>query len=142
MFCVRRYEDVSADVDSCARAFFKRDDGEPIEEVVQHLLPLGGGLFGNPVADLGRRRKDTTVVPNLSKTAQASDRSGGAEGEQVAVIDFCSETSCADLVKTKVLVEIDGEAVRAYCAVEGHEHLPLLGVSDALHTSDQSRALP
>ena len=141
MFRVRRNEDVSADVDSGARAFFERDDGKPIEEVIQHLLPLGGGLLGYTVADLRRRRKDTTVVPNLSKTTQASDRSGGAEGEQVAVIDFCRETSCTDLVEAEVLVEVEGEAVGAYCPVEGHEHLPLLGVPNALHTSNQSRAL-
>ena len=141
MFCVRWNEDVSADVDSGARTFFQRDDREPVEEVIQHLLPLGGGLFGYTVADLGRRRKDATVVPNLRETAQTSDCSGGAKREQVAVIDFCRETSCADLIEAEVLVEVEGEAVRAYRTVEGHEHLPLLGVSDALNTSDQSRAL-
>ena len=42
MFCVGRDEDVPADIDTGARAFLERDDGQPIEEVIQNLLTLGG----------------------------------------------------------------------------------------------------
>src|ERR1700761_8743632 len=52
MACVRRDEDVPTDINPSAGAFLERDDGEPIEEVIQHLLALGGGLLGDPIANL------------------------------------------------------------------------------------------
>ncbi len=60
---------------------------------------------------------------------------------QVAVIYFGGKASRADRVEAEVLVEVEREAVRADGAMEGDKHLPLLGVADTLHSSDQARAL-
>jgi hypothetical protein len=57
------------------------------------------------------------------------------------VIDFGGETSCADLVEAKVLIEIERKPVWAYSTMERDEHLPLLGVTNALHTTNQPCAL-
>ena len=52
MLGVRRYEDVPADVDTGARAFLQRDDGQAVEKVIQHLLTFGGRLLRDAVANL------------------------------------------------------------------------------------------
>ena len=46
-----------------------------------------------------------------------------------------------DRVKADVLVQFEREAVRAHGTVEGDEHLPLLGVADALDGPNQPGSL-
>ena len=53
MLCVGWDEDVAPDVHAGAGAFLERDDRQAIQEVVQHLLTLGGRLLGDPAAYLG-----------------------------------------------------------------------------------------
>ena len=72
MGCVRRDEDVATDVDTGAGALLERDDGQPVEEVVEHLLALCGRLLGDTVADLGRWSEHAAVIANLSKATKAA----------------------------------------------------------------------
>ena len=85
--------------------------------------------------------KDAAVVADLREAAQAADRGGGGERLQVAVIDLGRKAGRADLVKTDVLGELKREPIGADGAMEGDEHLALLGVADALHVANQPRAL-
>ena len=82
-----------------------------------------------------------TVVADLREAAEATDGGGGAERQQVAVIYLGGEAGRADLVEADVLVEVEREPIRADGTVEGDEHLPLLGVANALHVANQARAL-
>ena len=68
MFCVRRNQDVPADVHARTGAFFERDDGQPIEEMIQDLFSLCGRLLGDAVADLSRWCEHAAVVADLGKT--------------------------------------------------------------------------
>ena len=52
-----------------ARAFLKRDHRQPVEKVIQYLLPFGCRLLGDPVANLRGRREDAAVVSDLCKPA-------------------------------------------------------------------------
>ena len=105
------------------------------------LLALRGGLLGDPIANFGRRVKDASVIADLGEAPEAADSSGGGKRLKVSVIDFGRKARGPDLIEADVLVEVEGKPVRADGAVEGDEHLPLLGVADALNRSDQSRAL-
>ncbi len=57
------------------------------------------------------------------------------------MIDFRGEAGRAERVEADVLVEVEREAIRADGTMEGDEHLPLLGVADALDGPDQAGPL-
>jgi hypothetical protein len=65
------------------------------------------------------------------------------EGEslQVAVVNLSSKAGRTERIKADVLVQLQREPIRADGTVEGDEHLPLLGVADALDCPYQSRTL-
>src|ERR1700744_5092833 len=73
MGCVRRDEDVPTDINPGAGTFLERDDGEPIEEVIQHLLTFGGRLFGDPVANLRGGRENAPVVADLRQATEPTN---------------------------------------------------------------------
>ena len=43
--------------------------GQAVQEVIEHLFALGGGLLRDAIADLGRWREDTAVVADLGEAA-------------------------------------------------------------------------
>ena len=57
------------------------------------------------------------------------------------MVHLGGEAGRAQRVKADVLVEVEREAIRADGAMEGDEHLALLGIADALHRTDQAGAL-
>ena len=67
VFRVRRNQEVRADIHAGAGTFLERDDGKPVEEVIQHLFTLDGGLLRDAVANLHRRIKNASVVADLSE---------------------------------------------------------------------------
>ena len=135
MLRVSRNQKVGSDIHASAGAFLERDDGEPIQEMIENLFTLHRGLFRDTVPYLRRRREDTTVVADLRESAQAADSSSSGERLQISVIDSGSKASRADLVKADVLGKLQRKSIRADGTVEGDEHLALLGVADALHVA-------
>ena len=53
MLRVGRDKQIRANVHTRARTFLERDDGQAIQEVIENLLALLGGLLGDAVANLG-----------------------------------------------------------------------------------------
>ena len=109
MFRIGRNQDVRADIHAGARAFFERDDGQAIEEVIQYLFAFDGGLLGDAIANLRGRVKDAAVVADLREAAQAADSGGGGERLQIAVIYLRCKAGRPDLVKADVLVANSSE---------------------------------
>jgi len=89
MLCVRRDEDVSPDVHSGTRTLFEGDDRQPVQEVIEYLLALGGGLLGDPVPYFCRRREDTAVVADLCEAARSADGGGGAKSSDTRAAAVC-----------------------------------------------------
>ena len=87
------------------------------------------------------REKDAAVVPDLREAAQAADSGSGSERLQIAVVYLGGKAGRSDRVEAHVLVEFKRESVWADGPVEGHEHLALLCVADALDGADQPGAL-
>src|SRR5258708_21192077 len=141
MFGIRRNEDVGADVYAGARALLEGDNRQTVEEVIQDLLTLGSRLLGDAVADLGRGREDTAVVPDLRQAAQAANRRGCRERLQISVVHLSGKASRSYRIEAHVFVDLNRESVWADGPMEGHKHLALLGVADALHRTYQSGAL-
>ena len=52
MFRVGRNQNVRADIHAGTGTLLERDDGQAIQEVIQDLLALRGGLRRDAVADL------------------------------------------------------------------------------------------
>ena len=96
-------QEVRADVHSGAGAFFERDDGKAIQEVIQDLLSLGSGLLGDAIANLSGRLKNTAVVADLGEAAETADGGCGGESLQVAVVYLRRKAGRPDLVKADVL---------------------------------------
>ena len=69
MLCVGRDQEIRADVHTRTRTSLERDNGQPIEEVIQDLLALLSGLSGDAVTNLGGWRQDAAVVADLRQTA-------------------------------------------------------------------------
>src|SRR6185437_280585 len=107
----------------------------------EHLFTLSGRLLRDAVADLGRWCKYGAVITDLCEATETADGGGGAECHQVAVVYLGGKAGRADLVEPDVLVEVEREPVRAYGPMERDEHLPLLGIPDALHSPNQAGAL-
>ena len=80
VLCVRRNENVPTDVNAGSGPFLERDDGKPVQEVIQNLLTFGSGLFGDSVAYLGRRCENAPVITDLRETAQSA--TGGSRTER------------------------------------------------------------
>ena len=85
--------------------------------------------------------KTLPLLPICARPPKTADGGCGAERHQIAVVDLGCEAGRADLVEADVFVEVQRESIRADGAMEGDEHLALLGVADALHGPDQARAL-
>ena len=79
MFRVRRNQNVSPHIHAGTRTLFQRDDGEAIQEVIEDLHSLFGHLPGDPIANLGGRRKDGAIVADLCESAQSSKRRGSGK---------------------------------------------------------------
>lgn len=118
MFRVGRYQDVPADIHTRSGAFFEGDYRQPIQEVIENLLPLCGGLFGDPILNLRGWRKNAAVVADLSKATQATDSRSRTEGQQVAVVNFGGKSRCAKRIETQIFVEVQRETIRADSAME------------------------
>ena len=134
-------ENVAADVDAGAGAFLERDDREAIEKVIQHLFAFGSRLGGDSVTNLRRGIEDTVVVADLGQTADPANGHRRAKGQEIPVIDLGRKAGCPQRIESDVLVEVEREAVWADGPMKGNEHLPLLGVTHALHGTDEPRPL-
>ena len=141
MLRVGRDEDVAPDVYAGAGTLLERDDGKPIQEVVQYLLALCGGLLGDSVANLGRRLRTLPLLPICARPPKPPMAAAAPNAMEIAVVYFGRKAGRADRVKADVLVEVEREPIGAHGTMEGDEHLALLGVADALHGADQARAL-
>ena len=69
MLRVRWNQKIGADVYASTRTFLERDNGQAVKEVIQYLLTLDGGLFGNPIANLYGRIKNAAAIPDLRESA-------------------------------------------------------------------------
>src|ERR1700679_1238067 len=109
--------------------------------MVAHPLSLSGGLLGDAVPNLSRRRKNAGAVADLGESAQTSDRCGCGERLQVSVVNFRCEASRSERIKAHVLIEFERESIRADSPMECDEHLALLCVAHALNRPNQPRTL-
>ncbi len=69
MLCVRRNEDVGADVYAGAGAFLKGDNRKAVKEVMYDLFAFGSGLLGAAIANLSRWRQNASFMSDLREAA-------------------------------------------------------------------------
>src|ERR1700722_953886 len=141
MLCVGWNQKVGADIHAGARAFFERDDGQAIQEMIQYLFALHRRFFRDAVSYLRRGCEHTPVVSDLGESAQAANSGGGGKRLQVSVVHLRCKSGGPDLVETDVLGKLQRKSIGADGAMKGDEHLALLGIADTLHISKQPGSL-
>jgi hypothetical protein len=140
MLRVGRNEDVPADVDAGARAFLERDDGQRLRKWLSTCSPSVADCPEMPlrisVDGTGHCRccRSARVRPTRQPLRQRRTPGGSRDRHS-------SQGRSSQRVKPDVLVEVERETIRAHGTMEGHEHLPLLGVADTLHVPNEPRSL-